>query len=287
MEFTETCLGEKQGYFNGFKYIAIYFMLQNNTHSMSYLSSRDLNLRYASITTQEGYTYPPVEARMIAGNRWNLVPPGFRIRGEFNRYVENVHRRGSYLLFKVAENTSGYVLDIPGYQPFSLSEIPSKLSDTDLTILLGGEVDKKYFPFQGGDCILVGDTIDIASHLPTNTSSSAFFSIGQVMKVSEEIEVVVISMNKENGNLNVEVQYVNTSGGYAKRISERLYIIGNDGFIRNTSPTGPFNIGPVQNVNRNYSFYIPDSLSNIKLVISIWESESALNLLNSFVINLE
>lgn len=264
VEITEDCIGEEPNYFNGFKYLYVFYAAENNSSQYAKL----LRVEGITISTQEGYVYDIEGGNMRAGDNSHLIPPGFKIRGSVAPINSTGSNGGNKFIFRVGATTSGYTIHIPGYPSISLDKVPNHMSMTDVVTLFGGDPRGSMYNTEGVNCFENNNSINLSSSFPTNSPDSNFYYIGDTIAYGSDGEIQVVSYSIEGTTLSINVMYSNKSGGYDTTIPASKYVVGNDGYTHSEyyGANGPIGVGPNQQKVYTHTFNIPIGLRNIKLV---------------------
>jgi len=230
----------------GWKFIYVKLAVENASDVPQSLQlDYDKTIYKTKIATAEGYSYYPFSEPAEYPLNWigtggYSLPGGFRVwqiapAGACSPYVVNIWYSNG-LAFKVAENSHGYQLLVPGFEPVNL---------------------------------------DAARQIsfPTDLPRNRFYDIGATIPIGNKGAIQVLRFEKPKGEGQVEalltVLYTNASGGYDQAFSLDYSIIGNDGVLRpEVTRWSSVVVGPGQKLEYPHKFCISPDAQDLKLIIT-------------------
>lgn len=207
------------------------------------------------ISTQEGYTYPATAwsitwsaAQTQQIEFGDLLPPGFRIRGEYHNDVIN-HQTFYQFTAKIAQNTHATKLTLPGYGDIDLNNVSS-------------------VTFPGGD------------------SYAKIRKPGDMLEIPGKARLTVLSFTKETlpmesdrperDRITAPLRFENLNKGYDTTLNITFTILGDDGFIgfARYYPMGSMECspelkaGPAQTIETKVCLFVQSGTKNLRLILT-------------------
>jgi hypothetical protein len=209
------------------------------------------------VTTAEGYRYPlegswgwseaSVSSSNWLGTGGALLPPGFRAAEVALVYGDSTFSRANHLVFRVAQNSDGYKVHIPGCDAIDLDR----------------DIKQPVFP--------------------VDQAATALLKLGAVFPVRNKGGITpkacVLEVSPfQDPQLILTVAYANASGGYDTNFNLVSWVTGNDGVLRPEVARMRSDgaqialdsvlLGPGQTLDAQHVFRVPETTGDFKLLLT-------------------
>lgn len=247
----------------GWVYLHTFFAVENVSGTFLQFGDRFNQLM---VSSAEGYQYEGTSrSRSGLGGVVNfpaVIPPGFRVREAGNELL--------VFVFRVAENSSGYVVHVPGYGEYSLADVPQIHIYNDRLPFYPDDI--------GLDNALLRAAESLSIEFPASDTAPPALGVPSslILAGEREIEVTTVKLDGTYGydRILIELEYHNKNDGYGNRFRMGYALIGDDGVMitdfrsdKTGIVTGSREVGPGQIVTSEIAFATRRNVENYKLIV--------------------
>lgn len=258
LEVTKTSTGE------GWAQLHVEFAVRNDTGDWGQMFTSAIDAGSPGVTTAEGYSY---QCRPFDVDSEYTLPPGFQVRGDAGGGV--VEGQTSYVECEVAEESSGYSLDIPFLYEvgFGRRNEPSSYS-------------------YGTAHIDLGEAHQTQSYPVASTPGVHVYSVGEPIALHNGTLTLNV-VSRTDDTVSLDWAFSNASGGYETELDRRFAVLGDDGMVYDYSPDLRWEnptAGPGQEISIRDRIMVPVDIGKLHLLLHVYTPES--DMYTGYVIDL-